>query len=152
MIRNVHPVPRISDPGVNKAPDPGSGSATLVLNFPHLCPSLETLPYLQPVVKPYHIFSPEAFHICCPAFENPPYGILFCSPKPSRLSFLHSKSYLRMCEKPYIFKHLAKSKNLIFCSELRIGDVYPGSRIPDLDFYPSRIPDPGSKNSNKRER
>ncbi len=25
------------------------------------------------------------------------------------------------------------------------------SRIPDLDFYPSRIPDPGSKNSNNRE-
>ncbi len=24
--------------------------------------------------------------------------------------------------------------------------------IPDPDFYPSRIPDPGSKNSNKRER
>jgi hypothetical protein len=31
--------------------------------------------------------------------------------------------------------------------------AYPGclSRIPDPDFYPSRIPDPGSKNSNKRE-
>jgi hypothetical protein len=26
------------------------------------------------------------------------------------------------------------------------------SRIPDPDFYLSRIPDPGSKNSNKRER
>jgi hypothetical protein len=26
------------------------------------------------------------------------------------------------------------------------------SRIPDPDFYPSRISDPGSKNSNKRER
>ncbi len=26
------------------------------------------------------------------------------------------------------------------------------SRIPDPDFYPSRIPVPGSKNSNKRER
>jgi hypothetical protein len=25
------------------------------------------------------------------------------------------------------------------------------SRIPDPDFYPSRIPDPGSKNSKKRE-
>jgi hypothetical protein len=44
-------------------------------------------------------------------------------------------------------------------SVLRIRDVYPGSRIPDPDFYPSRIPDPGSrisdpgsKNSNKRER
>jgi hypothetical protein len=32
---------------------------------------------------------------------------------------------------------------------LRIRDV---SRIPDPDFYPSRIPDLGSKNSNKRER
>jgi hypothetical protein len=27
----------------------------------------------------------------------------------------------------------------------------PGSRIPNPDFYPSQIPDPGSKNSNKRE-
>jgi hypothetical protein len=27
----------------------------------------------------------------------------------------------------------------------RIRDVYPGSRIPDPDFYPSRIPDPGSR-------
>jgi hypothetical protein len=34
---------------------------------------------------------------------------------------------------------------------LRIRDVYPGSRIPDPDFYPSRISDPRSKNSNKRE-
>ncbi len=40
----------------------------------------------------------------------------------------------------------------------RIRDAYPGSRIPDPDVYPSRIPDPGSripdpgsKNSNKRE-
>jgi hypothetical protein len=28
---------------------------------------------------------------------------------------------------------------------LLIRDVYPGSRIPDPDFYPSRIPDPGSR-------
>jgi hypothetical protein len=43
--------------------------------------------------------------------------------------------------------------SILFCSVLRIRDVYPGSRIPDPDFYPSRIPDlgPGSKNSNKRE-
>jgi hypothetical protein len=27
-------------------------------------------------------------------------------------------------------------------SVLRIRDVYPGSRIPDPDFYASRIPDP----------
>jgi hypothetical protein len=27
----------------------------------------------------------------------------------------------------------------------RIRDVYPISRIPDPDFYPSRIPDPGSR-------
>jgi hypothetical protein len=35
----------------------------------------------------------------------------------------------------------------------RIRDVYipyPGSRIPDPDFYPSRIPDLGSKNSYKK--
>jgi hypothetical protein len=30
-----------------------------------------------------------------------------------------------------------------FCrAVLRIQDVYPGSRISDPDFYPSRIPDP----------
>jgi hypothetical protein len=34
---------------------------------------------------------------------------------------------------------------------LGMRDVYPGSQIPDPDFYPSRIPDPRSKNSNKRE-
>ena len=28
---------------------------------------------------------------------------------------------------------------------LRIRDVYPGSRIPDPDFYPSRIADLGSR-------
>jgi hypothetical protein len=28
---------------------------------------------------------------------------------------------------------------------LRIRDVYPGSRILDPDFYPSRIPDLGSR-------
>jgi hypothetical protein len=32
-----------------------------------------------------------------------------------------------------------------WCTVLRIRDVYPGSRIPDPDFYPSRIPDPGSR-------
>ncbi len=35
---------------------------------------------------------------------------------------------------------------------LRIRDVYPGSRIPDPDFYPSRIPDPGSRISDPRSR
>jgi hypothetical protein len=28
---------------------------------------------------------------------------------------------------------------------LRIRDVYPGSRIPNPDFYSSRISDPGSQ-------
>ncbi len=28
---------------------------------------------------------------------------------------------------------------------LQIRDVYPGPRIPDPDFYPSQIPDPGSR-------
>ncbi len=32
---------------------------------------------------------------------------------------------------------------------LRIRDVYPGFRIPDPDFYPSRISDPGSKTATK---
>ena len=35
---------------------------------------------------------------------------------------------------------------------LRIRDVYPGSRILIFTHPGSRIPDPGSKNSNKRER
>jgi hypothetical protein len=37
---------------------------------------------------------------------------------------------------------------------LRIRDVYPGSGIPDPDFYPSRIPDLGAqipKQQQKRE-
>ncbi len=34
---------------------------------------------------------------------------------------------------------------------LRIRDVYPGSRILIFTHPGSRIPDPGSKNSNKRE-
>ncbi len=35
---------------------------------------------------------------------------------------------------------------------LRIRDVYPGSQIPDPDFYPSRIPDPGSRISDPGSR
>jgi hypothetical protein len=35
---------------------------------------------------------------------------------------------------------------------LRIRDVYPGSRILIFTHPGSRISDPGSKNSNKRER
>ncbi len=39
-------------------------------------------------------------------------------------------------------------------SKLTASVADPGSlsRIPDPDFYPSRISDPGSKNSNKRDR
>ncbi len=39
------------------------------------------------------------------------------------------------------------------CTYLPTSVADPGSlsRIPDPDFYPSRISDPGSKNSNKRE-
>jgi hypothetical protein len=36
-------------------------------------------------------------------------------------------------------------------SVLRIGDVYPGSRILIFTHPGSRIPDPGSKNSNERQ-
>jgi hypothetical protein len=32
-----------------------------------------------------------------------------------------------------------------FLTVWRVRDVYPGSRIPDPDFYPSRIPDLGSR-------
>jgi hypothetical protein len=34
---------------------------------------------------------------------------------------------------------------ITFLAVWRIRDVYPGSRIPDPDFYPSRIPDLGSR-------
>jgi hypothetical protein len=47
-------------------------------------------------------------------------------------------------------------KNTILFSQknsvLRIRDVYPGSRILIFTHPGSRISDPGSKNSNKRER
>jgi len=33
----------------------------------------------------------------------------------------------------------------LFIAVLRIRDVYPESRIPDPDFFPSRIPDLGSR-------
>ncbi len=39
----------------------------------------------------------------------------------------------------------------LLCSVLRIRDVYPGSRILIFTHPGSRISDPGSKNSNKRE-
>jgi hypothetical protein len=35
---------------------------------------------------------------------------------------------------------------------LRIRDVYPGSRIPDPDFYPSRIPDPNTATKESGEK
>jgi hypothetical protein len=35
---------------------------------------------------------------------------------------------------------------------LRIRDVYPGSRIPDPDFYPSRIPDPKTATKERGEK
>ncbi len=38
-----------------------------------------------------------------------------------------------------------------FCDVISVADPGCLSRIPDPDFYPSRISDPGSKNSSKRE-
>jgi hypothetical protein len=35
---------------------------------------------------------------------------------------------------------------------LRIRDVYPESRIPDPDFYPSRIPDPKTATKERGEK
>jgi hypothetical protein len=35
---------------------------------------------------------------------------------------------------------------------LRIRDVYPRSRIPDPDFYPSRIPNPKTATKEKGEK
>jgi hypothetical protein len=34
---------------------------------------------------------------------------------------------------------------------LRIRDVYPGSRIPNPDFYPSQIPDPKTATKERGE-
>jgi hypothetical protein len=47
------------------------------------------------------------------------------------------------------FYHRAKIVRSIRQSS--VADPGCLSRIPDPDFYPSRISDPGSKNSNKRE-
>ena len=47
---------------------------------------------------------------------------------------------------------LVRSSFGVFIAVLRIRDVYPGSRIPDPDFYPSRIPDPGSRISDPGSR
>jgi len=35
---------------------------------------------------------------------------------------------------------------------LRIRDVYPRSRVPDPDFYPSRIPDPKTATKERGEK
>jgi hypothetical protein len=52
------------------------------------------------------------------------------------------------------FKVLAKDVHQNFGKEISstasVADPGCLSRIPDPDFYPSRIPDPGSQNSNKR--
>jgi hypothetical protein len=49
----------------------------------------------------------------------------------------------------YIFRSFSRN-----CSAAvwRIWDVYPISRIPDPDFYPSRIPDPRSRIPDLRSR
>ncbi len=49
------------------------------------------------------------------------------------------------CKKIRLFP----SKNILLSPS--VADTGCLSRIPDPDFYPSWIPDPGSKNSNKRE-
>ncbi len=46
------------------------------------------------------------------------------------------------------YSRLSSAINIIMNS---VADPGCLSRIPDPDFYPSRISDPGSKNSNKRE-
>jgi hypothetical protein len=50
-----------------------------------------------------------------------------------------------MIQKPG--SHLFKLRKIF----ISVADPGCLSRIPDPDFYPSRISDPGSKNSNKRE-
>ncbi len=52
-----------------------------------------------------------------------------------------SVSMSRRAAKSQIVGKLLQQRTLY--TVLRIRDVYPGSRIPDPDFYPSRIPDLG---------
>jgi hypothetical protein len=40
---------------------------------------------------------------------------------------------------------------IMYTTSVAVRDVDSGSRTPDPDFYPSPIPDLGSKTSNKRE-
>jgi hypothetical protein len=55
------------------------------------------------------------------------------------------------CAKRKIFGTFAQTKNYKKYIVFSVADPGCLSRIPDPDFYPSRIPDPGSKNSNKKE-
>jgi hypothetical protein len=47
--------------------------------------------------------------------------------------------------------HISQEFNDIFLGKNSVADLGCLSQIPDPDFYPSPIPDLGSKNSNKRE-
>ncbi len=42
--------------------------------------------------------------------------------------------------------------SILLKAVLQIRDVYPGSRIPDPDFYPSRIPDPKTATKERGEK
>jgi hypothetical protein len=64
----------------------------------------------------------------------------------------HCKKFVKIIILPdsflyYLFYCLSNSQRtkVFMKSVLRIRDVYPGSQIPDPDFYPSRIPNPGSR-------
>ncbi len=73
--------------------------------------------------------------------RNRHYSTLYTgTPQVSSEQLTHKK-----CAKMYFCKHW---QHLL--AVLRIRDVYPESRIPDPDFYPSRIPDLGSRIPNPK--
>ncbi len=74
----------------------------------------------------------------------------------SRITLMRSRIPIRIQEKSWMRIHQHQSKKSD--SDSHQGDADPqqqccgsGMFIPDPDFYPSRIPDLGSKNSNKWE-
>ncbi len=64
---------------------------------------------------------------------------------------LETRTFLRLDRHHFSGSFLTKSNaNLHFCP-VSVADPGCLSRILDPDFYPSRVPDLGSKNRNKRE-
>ena len=88
----------------------------------------------------------KGFHIC--GQKRHEYGNEKV-PKVLNTNFSKRTYYFFSIEKE--FSKLANIKKGFFSPVWRIRDVYPGSRILIFTHLGSRISDPGSKNSNKRE-